>query len=208
MRLVRIDLMMSGRVNGMFPCEAAKLRVCQVGVNLTTLEDEGSLTLNNELLVMMLYRVHTYLDYVHDKTQKALQTSRLDAKELAVEFVLKQSELELELRLVPCFAQFIIAAWALDDALRDGELSECGDWVGCALSETIDQGHEVELYIGRIAQFWAAPSISTWPGFVPTLVVYLGGFYYYALQRTAMKAVATELWGTAYLLSWGSARKR
>jgi len=178
---------------------SGKLRVCRVGVDLTTLEDEGSLTLNIELFAL-LHRVHTYLDDVHYRSQKALQTSRLEAKELVAEFVLKQSELEPELRLVPHFAQFIIAAWALDDALNDGELSECGDWVGWAFSETIDQGHEVELHIGRMVDFWAAPSILSWSGFVPTLVVYLGGFFYYARRRTAMREVATELWGTASLL--------
>ncbi len=151
----------------------------------------------NENLLEMLHRLHAYLDHIHDRSLRALRASREEAKGLATQFVSKQYELPEDQRLLPQFAQFLVAAWALNDALSDGELSDCGDWIGWSLSATIEPGHEVELHIGRLVEFHQAPSISTWPGFGPTLVVYLGAFYYYARRRTAMQEIGAQLWGTA-----------
>ena len=76
--------------------------------------------MNGELLEV-LRQLHAYLDHVHDRSLRALRASRQEAKDLAAQFVKKQSEVEVEHRLLPHFAQFRVAAWALNDALRGSE---------------------------------------------------------------------------------------
>jgi hypothetical protein len=116
---------------------------------------------------------------------------------LASELVAEQGCAPPKAWLFIRFAQFIVGAWALDDALGDGDLSACGDWIGWALSETIEPNYEVTIEVNRLNEFWASRTVSSWPRFRPTLVCYLGAFYYYARLRVAMRDVALAFWDVA-----------
>lgn len=141
--------------------------------------------------------VHAYLDQVHGRCARALAGSRDDALSLAAELVAEQGRVPPESCLPIRFAQFMVGAWALNDALEHGDLSACGDWIGWALSETIEPGHEVTIEVIRLDEFCASRTLSSWPGFGPTLVIYLSAFYYYARRRAAMRDVAMAFWSVA-----------
>ncbi len=141
--------------------------------------------------------VHAYLDEVHARTARDLDGARQSALALVTEIVAEQAHVSPQQLLSARFAQFMVCAWALTDAQEKGDLSACGDWVGWALSATIEAGPEVEIEIIRVNEFWASDSVSSWPGFCPTFVVYFSAFYYYARRRMAMRQVGVAFWDTA-----------
>jgi hypothetical protein len=145
-------------------------------------------------IIEALNILHSLFDHVHSSTFKALDHSREEAIKLAEAWVSKRKSLPEDEQLVTTFSQFIVSAWALYAAQDNGELSEMGDWIGWSLSDSITNEHTQTLNIDRLIDFHASPSVNTWIGFMPTMVVYLGGFYYYARERSAMKLVAEEFW--------------
>lgn len=144
-------------------------------------------------------RLHTYFNHCCLSARRAIRESRGEAIDLLRKVIKEAEECEPNARLVPDFVQFVVAAHALDHALRRGELSEMGNWIGWSLSEDVTDSPEVELHVGRVANFFQSPSVFLWPGFVPTFVVYFLGFYHYARLRTAMKQIGEQLWGAANL---------
>lgn len=141
--------------------------------------------------------VHAYLDQARARCAQELHGSRRSALALVVEVVAEQARVPREHFLPARFAQFMVCAWALTDAQEQGDLSACGDWVGWALSATIEQGPGVKIELSRVDEFWTSRSVSSWPGFRPTLVVYFSAFYYYARRRMAMRHVGVAFWGAA-----------
>ncbi|WP_454834344.1 hypothetical protein [Pseudomonas lini] len=138
--------------------------------------------------------IHSLFDHVHSSTFETLNHSREDTMKLIEIWVSNRKSLPTDKQLVPKFSQFIVSAWALNAAQDNGELSEMGDWIGWSLSDSITNEHTQTLNIDRLIEFHTSPSINTWIGFVPTMVVYLAGFYYYARERSAMKLIAEEFW--------------
>lgn len=143
---------------------------------------------------------HAYLDQVQTQCARLLDRSRHDVIGLAADLVTEQGRVPLENRLPVCFAQFMVCAWALNDAMEAGDLSACGDWIGWALSESIEPGHEVTIQVARLDEFWSSRSVSSSPCFAPTLVLYLSAFYYYARRRAAMRDVGIAFWGVSMKL--------
>lgn len=142
---------------------------------------------------------HNFLNNIFHDARLAVSTSYDEAQRLVFELIKCQQNMPQDLRLMPCFAQFIFATEALYDAYEKHELTEMGNWVGWAFSEDLMNGHTKELHIGRINDFYSSATIRSWPGFMPTMVKFFGAFFFYARERTAMNNIARDLWKCATL---------
>ncbi len=154
----------------------------------------------NERVENLTRQVHTYLNFCVIEARRAASHSNAQALDFLKRVTEDRSQLKGPPLLVSLFAQFIVSAHSLNYALSKGELTEMGNWIGWSLSDAITDTYEAELHIGRIVYFFESDTFRKWPGFEPTFVVYLRGFYYYARRRTAMKEVGENLWGTANLI--------
>ena len=138
---------------------------------------------------------HELLNKIH---ASAMGYSSDNVLKLVKEWVAYQHESPETPQLLPRFAQFMISAFALYDAQNEGDLSKMGDWIGWSLSESINDGHTQTLHIGRLIDFHESPSLTSWSGFKPTMIVFFASFYYYARERTAMKEIGEELWTLSF----------
>jgi hypothetical protein len=142
---------------------------------------------------------HHFLNSVFHDARLAVSISYDEAQRLVFQLIEHQQNMPADLRLMPCFAQFIFATEALYKAYENHELTEMGDWIGWAFSEDLVESHTKELHIGRIVDFYSSPTLISWPGFMPTMVKFFGAFYFYARERTAMNNIARDLWVSATL---------
>lgn len=142
---------------------------------------------------------HNFLNNIFHDARLAVSTSYAEAQGLVFQLIKCQQNMPDDLRLMPCFAQFIFATEALYDAYEKHELTEMGNWVGWAFSEDLVDSHTKELHIGRINDFYSSPTIISWPGFLPTMVKFFGAFFFYARERTAMNNIARDIWKSATL---------
>ncbi|MCH5518199.1 hypothetical protein [Pseudomonas syringae] len=140
---------------------------------------------------------HHFLDGVSRDARRAVSISNDEAKRIVLQWIERQQNMPADLRLMPCFAQFIFATEALYDAYENYELTEMGDWIGWALSEDLEDSHTMVLHVGRIIDFYISQTIGSWTGFMPTMVKFFGAFYFYARERTAMNNIAQEFWFSA-----------
>jgi hypothetical protein len=140
---------------------------------------------------------HYFLDGVFRDACKAVSISDDEAKRIVLQWIERQQNMPADLRLMPCFAQFISATEALYGAYENYELTEMGDWIGWALSEDLEDSHTMVLHVGRVVDFYKSPIIGSWTGFIPTMVKFFGAFYFYARERTAMNNIAQDLWFSA-----------
>lgn len=144
-----------------------------------------------------LKELHQLLDSTFHDAQKAVSISNDEVQRIVFHLIECQQNMPADLRLTPCFAQFIFATEALYDAYENYELTEMGDWIGWALSKDLVDSHVKVLHVGRIIDFYSSPTLGSWPGFIPTMVKFFGAFYFYARERTAMNNIAQELWFSA-----------
>lgn len=141
--------------------------------------------------------LHRYLDgFFHDACV-AVSISDEEVRRLVFKLIEHQQEIPAEDRLMPCFAQFILATEALHGFYKSYELTEMGEWVGWALSEDVKVSHTKVIHIGRVVDFYSSAVLRSWPGFMPTMVKFFSAFYFYARERTAMNDIAQELWISA-----------
>lgn len=85
------------------------------------------------------------------------------------------------------FGQFISCSVILDQIYTEPDLTEIGNWLNWAISDSAEVSYIHQFDLTTFYNFIDSDIIASWNGYTPTMVMYFSLLYYYARESSNKK---------------------